>query len=562
MIYTRDGHNKFLEREQKAQCIEFKNKINTRALVLLQETEELFLAQFIKIENWQMILKFSKNRWIPRKNDHLLCFSTEKELRDYRKWENRTYWDLLKSWEWKTECVCVWSKDTDDNKYKLVWFRWMGIEFSDYINDNNEILLFLWPKTPPIEYISNLQNIVQNNYDIWANSILDRDYSSSNFIPTIIDNNNTDFIIKQLSLQDNLIIQWPPWTGKSHFIASIVRELVNKNKSILITALTNHALSEIVGKSELSELLANNKIHKTNLSIDESNLYKNLNNIKDVYPMSGNVILSTFYITSWLNLKEETKKFDYVIVDEASQALLSMFACTSLLWTKNLWLWDVNQLDPVVILSSDRIKTGNYSQVINWFKTLSENSSFPVYQFADSYRLNERSARYTGIFYDNTLVSKSNYNNCELYNEIDNRFKLFLNPKWWPTFIKSNFNISDLTPNNWIEMISELVKELFSIDKKLHISVLTNFKRTVNWLQKRIDSKKNLLIETVHRVQWLTTDICIYLIVNWSYHHSLNKRLFNVATSRARQHTIIIADENILTYLWMDKKVREYLQKL
>jgi rRNA-processing protein FCF1 len=101
----------------------------------------------------------------------------------------------------------------------------------------------------------------------------------------------------------------------------------------------------------------------------------------------------------------------------------------------------------------------------------------------------------------------------------------------------------------------------------LHISILSNYIDTVKALQKNIygiiDNPKNLLIETVARIQGLTTDITIFIIPNSGYNHSLEKRLFNVATSRAKRHTIIIADKNIISsYPHLDENVKAYLQKL
>jgi superfamily I DNA and/or RNA helicase len=43
---------------------------------------------------------------------------------------------------------------------------------------------------------------------------------------------------------------------------------------------------------------------------------------------------------------------------------------------------------------------------------------------------------------------------------------------------------------------------------------------------------------------------------------SLDPRLFNVATSRARYQTIIIADKEIMGYSRMDNQVKEFLDKL
>ncbi len=75
-------------------------------------------------------------------------------------------------------------------------------------------------------------------------------------------------------------------------------------------------------------------------------------------------------------------------------------------------------------------------------------------------------------------------------------------------------------------------------------------------------NSNNVLVETVSRIQGLTTDVCIYFIPNSSVHFSLNKNLFNVATSRASQLTIIISDKNILDYKYIDKGVKKYFNKM
>ena len=108
---------------------------------------------------------------------------------------------------------------------------------------------------------------------------------------------------------------------------------------------------------------------------------------------------------------------------------------------------------------------------------------------------------------------------------------------------------------------------MLTVNENLHISVLSNYIETVKALQKSIygsiDDPRNLLIETVARIQGLTTDITIFVIPNSGYNHSLEKRLFNVATSRAKRHTIIISDKNIISsYPHLDEDVKMYLQKL
>ena len=95
---------------------------------------------------------------------------------------------------------------------------------------------------------------------------------------------------------------------------------------------------------------------------------------------------------------------------------------------------------------------------------------------------------------------------------------------------------------------------------------MTYFVETTKALQKAIFQTigyhNNLLIETVSRVQGLTTDVTIFVVPNSSYHRSLENRFFNVATSRSKRHTLIITDKGVLTRSQIDNEVKTYLQKL
>ena len=91
-------------------------------------------------------------------------------------------------------------------------------------------------------------------------------------------------------------------------------------------------------------------------------------------------------------------------------------------------------------------------------------------------------------------------------------------------------------------------------------------RKTTKAIQKAITqtvgAHKNVLIDTVARVQGLTTDITIFFVPDYSYIRTLEPHLFNVATSRAREHTIIIADKYVLDFSTIDKNVRRYLETL
>lgn len=575
MIYSREEHTRFLEEELQAQTDAYKQKLDTSALYLLQDREELFVAQFLTFKDGEIILKFPNTRGIPRQGEYLYCFTVTKELRNYRNWGNKTYGDLIKAKTNYSEVVCIWqspSKDKDGNiesEFSIAGFRGVELEFAIHIQEASGMILLLGPNKPPFEYIANLQSIVQNQNNESVNKILDQNFQVSDWTPALLDNktNIADFVLSQLALQDTLIIQGPPGTGKTYLIAEICEKLCNQGKSVLVTALTNRALIEIVEKPALKTLLEEHRIFKTKLSVDEARAIKDLQQTKDVSAQPSNLILSTFFVTSGQAAKTFNEPpFDFVIVDEASQALLGMFGGAKLLGKKNIWIGDTRQLPPVVSLSDDRVSRKNYGALVDGLKAISETASLPIFQLTETHRLTERAANYSGIFYKNSLKSRAKKDIRLAYSEMDIYYKRFFNPNGGPTLIKMDLKAGEFRPTNALKLATGIVKHLLETNEKLHISVLTYFVETTKALQKNIFQTvgyhKNLLIETVSRVQGLTTDVTIFVVPNSSYHRSLENRLFNVATSRSKRHTLIITDKDVLTRSQIDNEVKMYLQKL
>jgi DNA replication ATP-dependent helicase Dna2 len=576
MKYTRQEHSNFLEEELQAQTKAFNQKLNTSATFLLQEREELFVAQFLTFKDGEMILKFSTKRGLPRKGEYLYCFTVPKELRDSRNWGEKTYGDLIKEKGNFTETVCVWqapSKDKDGNLEKgfyIAGFRGVELEFSVNISEAEKMILLLGPNRPPFEYIANLQKIVQNNYSENVSSVLDKDFENSNWQPSLLDNKNDipNFILSQLTLTDQVVLIGPPGTGKTYQIAEICKRLCEQGKSVLVTSLTNRALIEVVEKPALVNLLEAGKVFKTKVSTDEKKEIPQLQQTKEINPQPSNLVLSTFYIASSeaTNITDNSP-FDYVIVDEASQALLAMFGAAKLLGKKNIWIGDTRQLPPVVAINDDKVSKKNYDFLVDGLKALSDTSLVPIFQLTETYRLPNRGSNYTGLFYNNSLKSKAKTDIRLSFPEMPNDINVFFNPQGGSTLIKTDLEVGNKKPTNALEIAKLLVANLLTVNEKLHISILSNYIDTVKALQKSIygsiDNSKNLLIETVARIQGLTTDVTIFVIPNSGYNHSLEKRLFNVATSRSKRHTIIIADKNIISsYPHLDEDVKTYLQKL
>ena len=562
MRYSRQQQWQFLEDELKAEVKEFDDQLKTIASFLM-EKGEVFTAQFLSFsDSGEMIVRFSASRPIPRKGEYLYCMTLHKELRNHKNWGNRTYGDLIKDKTNQTETVCNWTWPSDDPKFVLAGFVGIDCEFARWIADSPKVVLVMGPNKPPYEYIAHLQLLTQHKKSLALNSVLDINYQPSDWNPILLNNkhNIPSFLQMQLNMTSSLILNGPPGTGKTFHISQLVANLCTEGFSVLVTALTNRALMEIAKKGSMGRLLEAGKVYKTKITTDENKEVPHLRLEKNIVPKKGCVILSTFYITSGVaadTLFDYT--FDYVVMDEASQALLPMIGASKMLGAKTLFVGDIKQLPPVVQLKNSKITERNYSGLIEGLRTITDSSIYPTYQLTESYRLTDRGTKYTGEFYGQSLKSRSDNQIVDSYGSF------FLNNNGGPTLLKTDMEIGDLKDETLLKLTLAVVDYIHKQDKKCEIAVLTCMKETVRALQSRINSRiksTKILIDTVARVQGLTTDICIYAIPNTHYLRSLESRLFNVATSRARRQTIIIADKEIMGYSRMNADVRRYLDNL
>lgn len=562
MIYTREKQWQFLEDELKAEVNDFDIKLNTSAAYLMDKGE-VFTAQFLSFsDSGEMRVRFSTKRPIPRKGEYLYCMTLHKELRDYKNWGNRTYGDLVKDKTNFSEVICNWISPSDDPRFILAGFIGVDVEFADWISSAPMTVLVMGPNKPPFDYIAHLQSLIQCQNSISVSSVLDADYAPDSWKPTLLDGKRdiSKFLLAQLSLNDSIILQGPPGTGKTYHISKLCAELMSQGHSVLVTALTNRALVEIAKKPFLQPYLDDRKIYKTKVTIDEEKEIPKLTTIKEVTPIKGSLVLSTFFITSGVASElAADEPFDYVIVDEASQALLPMIAAAKRLGKKTLFVGDVKQMPPVIQIKTSKIRENRYESLVEGLNSITQAALYPTYQLTETRRLTERGAKYTGLFYEDSLVSLADHKWMEAFN------CFFLNRGGGPTLLKTDMEIGDLAAISAMDLTLAVVSAIHKEMKDKEIAVLTCMKETVRGLQKKINSnlkKSNLIIDTVARVQGLTTDICIYVVPNTHYLRSLDPRLFNVATSRARFQTIIIVDKEIFGYSRMNSQVKEYLCKL
>ena len=563
MIINRRKHWQFLEDELKAETEDFKKIYLATAISLLKISQEMYVAQFISFKDGEMIMKFPISRALPRKGDFLVCMVLPPELQDYRNWGDRSYRDLYKARYNSTECVCIWHSPANDPRYSLVGFSKVSVDFANYIKKTPNIVLTFAPQRPPIDYVMNLQKVVEDQYSKGVASILDANYQAKDWEPIPIRQDDVaGFVYSQMALTETMILEGPPGTGKTYMIAELCAKLCAEGHSVLVTALTNRALMEIAEKPAVESLLGEHRIFKTNISMDEIRELSKLETLKSIAPMPGCLVMSTFYITSGYAAELTIEQpFDYVIMDEASQAIFPMFAASRKIGKRNLWVGDIHQLSPIVILNGNRITIGGYKHLIEGLKLLADNSMSPIYQLATAYRFGQRAANYTGVFYNDSLVAKES----PKYNDLPSMFKI-LSKDGGPTLVLTDMPSGDCTPQFAIYIAAFIVDNIVKDNKDKEIAVLTCMKKTTRALQmaitQKVRTRKNLLVDTVARVQGLTTDITIFFVPDYSYIRTLEPHLFNVATSRAREHTIIIADKYVLDSTILDTKVRRFLERL
>lgn len=567
MRYTREEYEKFLSTELETQQRDFEQIENTKA-VTLKERGDVFVGLFQGYgKNGIPIFKVRNAENMPRKNSFWTAVDLRSENGDmtkFKSWGNLSWKDLRTQYQSDfCDCICVWISKSDNPDFCLVGVKDLTIEFVKNIEPNT--IVAFGPKDPPLQYLLNLIDLVRDSSCVEMQKILDYEELSNQWKPIKIEA-KTDFTSLLLSdIKDNdcIVVQGPPGTGKTYRMAQLAAKLLEGNKSVLITALTNQALIELAKKDDILPFLEKRKVSKTSLTIDESREVPNLQSIKDNFcnASCGNLSLATFYLSSgWAKVVND-KPFDYVIMDEASQALFPMIAAVMKLGKKVVLIGDQKQLSPIVTTNEDIISKFKWTPIVKGFETICRNFSFKSYMLSDTFRLTKRGAESTGIFYNNELRSVSE-------TQIIPSKLPELHQQGGPLFVSVDMKVGDKSPLDAFDNILNFVSKIITESPKAEIAILSKFRETVRQLQKYFVMKwtqterllDNIRIETVDRVQGLTVDYCFFLIPNASLQYSLESELFNVATSRAKYCTIIVADDSILS-TDMPETVRKYLLK-
>lgn len=529
--------------------------LNT-SLKTLFETSRIFRGELFGIDEKRgnIIFRFLKSS-TPRIDNQFSLYL-------YRLDSNN---DKVNSWditfkEFKASVNChfrensnltpIYYLNNEDSSYNYVGCANIDVQAfekfeSDY-RSGKKTLVILGEKEPPYQFLQNLKAFVSSSKN---NDLSLQDYQSNNYKQLPLSNEDKINIVEaELELKDSVIIQGPPGTGKSTLTAEIVARAVKKNKSVCITALSNKALMEIASKEVIIGLPALYSHFKTALTQNELKQVPSLKHIAEVTAIPKSIIFTTYHKLSSL-IANAHKTFDLLVIEEASQAFYPVLSSFSILAKKTIIIGDPKQLSPIVLNEGGLKKfSSNISKFVNGLETLMRLGEIQSFLLSESFRLSSYNAALTGIFYQNKLTG-SNKECLNLKLGLHNQSYFNILTPHQIMLVDDLMDREDLRQTSLF--IVQLLKDITIKNSELKIAILTPYKKDILYLQQTIFAEFTgkdckLIIETIDKVQGLTVDITILvLILNGSLAFTFNLNRFNVATSRAKYYNLTITDKKV-----------------
>lgn len=523
-----------------------------------------------------LIIRFHKGL-APRLKSALAAFvfSGVPNVDDLAKWTfNYQYFreNYIKA---GTDISPIFYLSSEEKNYSYIGCRDIEAGFFNSIlkalNEGKKPSIILAEKDPPIQYLLNLRDFI-SDYPKDETLNIQIEKSLDEWQPNNLDTeDNKSTVINSLENVEEVIIQGPPGTGKSHLIAAITEKFLSKGNTVCITALTNKALMEVAEKPGIKHWIESESVFKTNLTFDEKSKLRKLQRAENLSIGKGELLLSTYYkLSDWYKKDNSEAQrrikpiYDLVIIEEASQSFLATIAAFKLLARKVLIVGDPLQLPPIVINESSALTI--HPRIMDFAKGLETyvaNANKTSFILTKSYRLSSMASKQTGIFYKNKLTSVQKDKKTII--SVD-EFKKFISSDGSAKLAYLPLISGGDRPANAIDFVVKLASDLVSRNPGFELAILSPFKATVLALQEKIsevvDDFSNLTIETIDRIQGLTADFTIFVLVLSNPSFAMNLNRFNVATSRAKSGTLIITDRDYARFMGIDPLVTKYLSSL
>lgn len=570
----RNRQARLLADELRAQQQAFDEILDTPAIKLRQE-RRLFLARFHGMQEKQgnLVLWFS-DYGLPRRHSLLTAFVAYQQAHlNPAGWSALPYRQLRDNANYPTELsfLTTWKAQADAQGRPgyLLLFRGATPELLDFLRRHPQSIVCLGPPEPPLAYLSNLREVVLKlPADSDAGRWLDLPLDTPSWNPQPVSHGPDNYltIATTMATHGVVVVQGPPGTGKTHLMATLAAQFLAQGKSVLATALTNRALLELAEKEPLASARQHQRVFKSNLSEDERRAAPGLLSALNYEFQPGTLLLNSYFTMSDRARRQAgVGLFDVVIVEEASQAFLPTLAAARSLGQQCLIVGDPAQLPPILTIEIGESQPA-LAAVRDGLLTICQHAGLPGLLLTDTFRLTPRAARYTNHFYGGHLQSVSPQP-LPVVTAGNTRFASWFHPAGGPSLqLVPMTNGQVLIPTAVKSQLKAAILAVLAASPTAQIAVLTYYVEAVTDLQTYLHDLPAIptpvLIESVSRVQGLTVDICFFIVPHDRIARPLNQHVFNVATSRARQHTVIITDAAILTYRTIYPAVKAYLKEL
>ena len=240
MMHNYSEYERFLQTELETQIRDFEQVINTEALVL-KERGEVFVCRFMKLQpNCMAVFKVRNSDNMPRKNSFWTATYLIGEMGNFNNWGDKS-WGTIRSDYQRifSDAHCAWISQSDDESFCLIGVKNLTVEFSQILEEEKPIIAF-GPQDPPLQYLLNLIDLVNDQTCVSVRQFLDFDDSTNYWNPEKVDSKTDLVSLLKGKLTDHscLVIQGPPGTGKTFKMAQLTAHFLSENKSVLVTALT------------------------------------------------------------------------------------------------------------------------------------------------------------------------------------------------------------------------------------------------------------------------------------------------------------------------------------
>ncbi|EPX71066.1 DNA replication endonuclease-helicase Dna2 [Schizosaccharomyces octosporus yFS286] len=358
-----------------------------------------------------------------------------------------------------------------------------------------------------------------------------------------------------------------PGTGKTTTIARLIISFLRKGASILLTSFTHSAVDNILLKLQYSnyDILRLGSSHKIHPKVKEfcrtaDDIPNDLEFIKEFYEAPQIVACSALGVYHPLF---QVRKFDYCIIDEASQIPLPVCLGPLMHTEKFILVGDHYQLPPLV----KNPKAAKGGLVKSLFKLLSEKHPEAIATLKLQYRMNgDINSLCNNLIYGGNLLCGSNEVSVnKLYlplNKVPTKkpgiitnmswIHHLLNPDssvvFYNTDLLNNLeNKKDRILENRTEasLLACAVRSLLEMGvEEKHIGIISIYKSQVNLIEHELKSHEELEINTADKYQGRDKDIIFISFVRSNLRKNVGDLLrdwhrINVALSRAKVKCIM-----------------------